>query len=173
MPPDIAPQFNYYGRAAHQFYENELVELLCPRPLPKDPAQVTPLSLNASASLKNDKTGSSYDFKLEKTADGKKITLDATLVRDGQTYKTNFTAVQVRDDLYQIQNLTFDNHVERLDSRWEITKVLGHIGREGLLKGASNIIPAAHEENGKFGKFRRFLTRCMPDNPHTMMPPPC
>jgi len=173
MPPEISPQFNYYGRSSSQFYELELTELLCPQRLHNEQAFKTPLKIGSSASLKNTETGSSFDFSLQKSADGKKITLESTLVRDGKTYKTGFTAVQVKGDLYQLQNLTFDNKTERLSSRWEISKVLGHIGQESLKKAAQGIIPAAHEETGKFSKFRRFLTRCMPDNPQSMWIPPC
>jgi hypothetical protein len=172
MPPYISPVFKYHGRRPNQFDEAELVDLLCPQPYGKEAPLRHKLGLGASVSLKNDQTGSRMDFKLEKSADGKTITLDSTLVRDNVTYKTALVARQVKDDLYQITKLTFDNHEEKLSHRWEITKVLAHIGKAQLQKAAQGIIPLPHEESGKFSKFRRFLTRCLPDDPTTMTPPP-
>ncbi|MBI1214743.1 MAG: hypothetical protein GC185_02865 [Alphaproteobacteria bacterium] len=171
MPPEISPMFRYWGRRPNEFDEEDLVEMLCPRQRKGEPAMREPLGLGTQVSLKNDKTGSSIDFSLRKSADGKTITLDSTLVRDNVTYKTKLVAQKNSDDYYLITQLTFDNHKEKLSSRSEISKVLAHIGQSQLKKACQGVIPAPHEERGKFGKFSRFIDRLMPNDPSQIPPP--
>lgn len=159
MPPYISPIFNYCNRRSNQFYDHELAELLSP----------STLSLDAAHALETPK--GSYAFTLNKSEDGKTIALDATLTRGGTVYKTNMTAVQVSENLYEIRQLTFDNRIERTDSRWELTKILAHIGKEQLQKAARNELPQAHEDRGKFGKFARFCDRWLyPEDPYILPP---
>ena len=167
MPPYVSPPFNYHGRRSNQFYDHELAEFLT--------GKVTPEGQPVSLGIAFDVQGADsqrYTAELKKSDDGKKIILDATLRRDGFTYKTEMTAVLVKENLYEITALTFDNHKERIDSRWELSKVLGHIGSEQVKKGMDGKIPAAHQEKGKFGKFARFFDRMIPDDPSTMVMPP-
>lgn len=172
MPPFISSQFAYHGRRGNQFFDHELVELLTPQPYHGEAPLPRAFGLGTSHEVKSAAGEYTYDFK--KSDDGKTITLEAQLKRGDMAYKTAMTAVQVKDNLYEITALTFDNHVERLDARWEITKVLGHIGREQLQKAARDVVPLPHEEKGKFGKFRRFLDRCFPDDPSVYSGyPPC
>ena len=164
MPPFITPLFNDFNRGPNQFYLRELTDFLCPAPRKGEPDPSSPLTLNAQQTLET--AEGKYEFKLEKTADGKKITLDATLTRGGVTHKTQIEAAQVSANLYQVNKLVFDNKVERTDSRWEMSKVMAHIGKEQLLKSLQGALPKAHEERGKFGKFARFCDRWLiPDNP--------
>ncbi|MEZ0261207.1 MAG: hypothetical protein ACAH80_09365 [Alphaproteobacteria bacterium] len=172
MPPFISPQFAYHGRRGNQFFEHELTELLCPQPYYGEAALPRALALNTGYAVKKE-TGE-YAYDLKKSEDGKTITLTAQLKQGDQKFETALTATQVKENLYEITALTFDNHVERLDSRWEITKVLGHIGRHQLQEACRDKLPAAHVESGKFGKFRRFLDRCLPDDPSVFTYyPPC
>lgn len=164
MPP-ISDMFAYHGRPGSQFYEEDLKAFLCPPPLGSEIA----LSLNSGLTVRE--AAGSYEFHLKKSDDAKTITLDATLNRGDKVYKTSMTAVQVQDDLYQVTQLTFDNKPERLDHRWEVSKVLAYIGKEQLQKACRGELPAAHDESGEFGKFRRFLRRLMPNDP-TQIPPP-
>ena len=174
MPPNVSPIFSYHGRRGSQFYESELVEFLCPQPFAGEKPLKTPLALGAGATVDSGSGGDKYSFALAKSADGSRITLEAQLTRGGVMYKTEVQAARVKDDLYQITALTFDNHPERLDSRWEISKVLAHIGQQQLQKACRGDLPEAHREKGKFGRFARFRDRCLPDDPSVMMfPPPC
>lgn len=170
MPPYISPMFSYKSRRGNQFYDHELEELLCPPPFQGEKPLLHALTLNSAHKV--EQPGGIYEYRLGKSADGKSITLDATLTRDGATHKTAMTAVQVNENLYEITALTFDNKKERIDSRWEISKVLAHIGKEQLQKSCRDELPRAHEERGKFGKIARFFDRCLPDDPSVMMPPP-
>lgn len=160
MPPYISPQFQYHGRKGNQFYDHEFAELLNRQPAWQE-GQPVNLGIAFDVQGKNDER---YTAELKKSADGKQITLDATLRKGGQVYKTTMTAKQVKDNLYEITELTFDNHKERLDARWEITSVLGHIGDKQLAQGVSGKIPEAHKEKGKFGKIGRFFSRSVPDD---------
>jgi hypothetical protein len=170
-PPDVSAIFMYHGRKGNQFYESELKDLLCPQPRQGETPLAFPLSLNSGVSLKNETA--SYDFKLEKSPDGKTITLNARLQRDGETHQTEMTAKRVKDDLYEITALTFDNHKEKLSYRWELTKVLAHIGQKQLQTACRNTIPLPHRERGKFGKIARFFDRCIPDDLTAFTVPPC
>jgi hypothetical protein len=172
MPPFISSQFSYHGRRGNQFFDHELTELLCPQPYHGEAALPRALGLNTAHNVKTESGEYAYEFK--KSEDGKRITLNAELKKGDQTFTTALVAVQVKDNLYEITQLTFDNHVERIDSRWEISKVLGHIGHHQLQTAARDKLPEAHQEKGKFGKFRRFLDRCMPDDPSVFTGyPPC
>jgi hypothetical protein len=170
MPP-ISDMFAYHGRPGSQFYEEDLKAFLCPQPLAGEKPLSIPLMMN-SGTIATTAQGK-YEFMLEKSEDGKTIALDATLTRGDQVYKTAMKAVQVQGDLYQITQLTFDNKPERLKHRWEIAKVLAHIGKEQLQKACRGELPEAHEERGKFGKFRRFLNSLMPNDPTQIPPPAC
>jgi hypothetical protein len=169
VPPPISPVFNYYNRSPNQFYEEELRDLLCPQPYAGEKALATQLTFGTVVDAQA--LSSSYHAELMKTDAG--ITLKATNIYGGVPHHTEMNAVKLTNGLYEIRNLEFDNHPERLDSRWEITKVLAHIGREQLQKACRGEQPVPHEERGEFGKFRRFLRRWMPDNPHPFMTPPC
>lgn len=160
--------FSHHSRRSNQFYEHELEEFLCPAAVKGEKPLAHRLSLTSAHKV--EEPGGSYEFRLEKSADGKSITLDATLTRGGFAHKTAMTAVHVKESLYEITALTFDNKKERLDARWEISKVLAHIGKEQLQKSCRDELPQAHEERGKFSKFARFIDRWLPDDP--MMPPP-
>lgn len=168
MKSHISDMFCYHGRPGNQFYEEDLYAFLCPQPRTGEKSLTQPLSLNSAAKVET--ASGSYEFTLEKSADGKTITLEASLKRDSFEHRTVMKAVQVEDDLYQVNQITFDNKEERLNHRWEITKVLSHIGREQLQRACRGELPQAHEERGKFGKFGRFLSSLLPDNP-TDIPP--
>ncbi len=165
MSQPITPVFNYYNRGPNQFYEEELRDFLCPQPYAGEKPLTVPLNFDTKVAV-----GDSYHAELVKTDKG--ISLKATTIYGGAAYKTEMNAVKVGENLYEVRSLEFDNHPERLDSRWEITKVLSHIGREQLQKACRGEQPEPHSESGKFGKFRRFLTRWMPDNPQPFMFPP-
>lgn len=171
MPPPISPVFAYVGRKGNQFTESELVELLCPQPSARKAPLAVPLNLNSAATVESG--GDTYSFRLEKSADGAAILLGAELRRGDFIYVTGLVARRVKGELYEITALLFDNHPERLDSRWEISKVLAHIGKEQLTKACRGELPVAHQEKGKFGKFARFLDRLAPNDPSLIMPPPC
>jgi hypothetical protein len=169
VPPYITPIFSYHGRRSNQFYDHELAEFLCPAPVRDEAPLAHPLSLNAAHKVETPR--GSYEFRLEKSADGNSITLDACLTRDGAVHNTALRAVRVKEDLYEITSLTFDNRQERIDSRWEISKVLAHIGKEQLQKACRDELPQAHEERGKFGKFGRFCSRWLQPEDATFIPP--
>lgn len=160
--PYIVSEFSYAGRKGNQFYEEELAELLQP-----GEKRIRPVSLSVKGA-----GNQLYTAALEKSKDGQTITLDATLLRDGFIYRTTMTAVQVKKDLFEITELTFDNHKERRDARWETAKVLGHIGAEQLKKAEGGKVPEAHQEKGKFGRISRFFDRMIPDDPNSIVMPP-
>lgn len=158
----LASEFSYAGRKANQFYEKELADLL-----QQGDNLNTPITLGVKGEGEQ-----LYTATLEKSKDGREITLDAALRRDGHTYETTLRAVQVKKDLYEITQLTFDNRKEKLDSRWEMTKVIAHIGKAQLKTAAEGALPEAHKEKGKFGKLSRFFDRLTPNDPATVMLPP-
>lgn len=158
----LSSEFSYAGRKGNQFYEKELAELL---------EQGNDLNTPVTLGVKGEGEAL-YTATLEKSKDGKEITLDASLRRDGHTFETKLKAVQVKKDLYEITQLTFDNRKEKLDARWEMTKVIAHIGKAQLKTAAEGKLPEAHKEKGKFGKISRFFDRMTPNDPISMMPPP-
>ncbi|MEZ0226940.1 MAG: hypothetical protein ACAH83_20480 [Alphaproteobacteria bacterium] len=169
MPPFISPMFSYHSRRSNQFYDHELEEFLCPPPFKGEKPLAHALTLNSAHKV--EAPGSSYTYSLEKSTDNKTIALEATLTRDGIVHKTAMTAVHVSENLYEITALTFDNKKERLDARWEISKVLSHIGKEQLQKACRDELPQPHEERGKFGKLARFVDRwLLPEDP-VLIPP--
>lgn len=172
MPPFISPMFQYHGRRPNQIDEAELLSFLCPPARAQDMPLKQKLCYGCTVSVGSGTTKDGATFSLNKSQDGATITLEGAIISGDVIYKTHMTAKKVKDDLYQINALTFDNHVEKLESRWEIAKVLAHIGEKQMKPTAQGIVPKPHEERGKFGKFSRFLDRCMPDDPATMGYPP-
>jgi len=164
MSRRISPAFRYWGRRPNEFDEEDLVEMLCPAPGKGEAPLKTPLGFGTEVRLKNDKTGNAVAFSLKKSADGKAITLDGAITRNGKTHETHMVARRTEDDYYLITALTFDDHKERLTSRAEISKVLAHIGKAQLKPACQGVIPAPHAERGKFGKFSRFIDRLLPDD---------
>lgn len=154
----LTPQFQYHGRKGNQFYDYEFAEFLLGHPF--DDEKPSNLTLSFAVDGKN---GDRYTANMQN--DGKVVSLDATLTKNGAAYKTTMTAKQVKGRLFEITELTFDNHKERIDSRWELTKVLAHIGDKQLKEGAAGRVAEPHTETGKFGKFRRFLSRMTPNDP--------
>lgn len=162
MPPYIGHHFNASTRRQNQFYDFELERLLCPPLFRGEKPRAHSLDMNTSLSLTigDDK----FAFAIQRSEDGKKITLDADLTKDGVHYKTEMTAVQVKDKLFEITHLVFDNKQEKLVGRCEIDSVLTHIGKEMLSVACCKKMPKPHEEKGTFGKISRFLNRHTPDN---------
>jgi len=169
MSQPLSDVFSYYGRRPNQFFLSELEEMLCPRM--EGPHAVTPAI--GCAHRVEDAKGQKAGFSLTLSADKKELALDVQIVRDGHIHDSRLRAVKVRDDnLYQITALTFDNKQEKLKHRWEISSVLGFLGKNHIAGIAANKIPAPHEERGQFGKLGRFWNRMLADNPHPMMFPP-
>lgn len=168
MPPLlITPEFNYSNRRDNQFYDHELSELLTGQKYQEGKPAILSIAFDVAG-----KDSERYTAELKKSEDGAAITLDATLRRDGFVYKTTMTAKQVKGELYEITELTFDNRKEKLDRRWEMSKVLEHIGNEQLKKGIDGKLADAHKEKGKFGKLARFFDRMIPNDPYNMPMPP-
>jgi len=166
-------QFSYFGRRPNQFFLAELEEMLCPPADEKSMPRQVPLALGTSHKLENKQEDKRASFKLEKSADGTTLSLEVHIMRDGHTYDSKMTAVQVRkDNLFEIRELIFDNKPEKLGHRWEISSVLGFLGKNHLNTICQNRIPAPHSETGKFGKLGRFFSRSLADNPYLMFPPP-
>lgn len=165
MPYSASNHFNHISHRASQFYDWELAEFL----MRAKPVEGKPVEIGLAFDVQGD-NGERYTAELKKLDGGKAIVLDATLRRSGMVYKTSMTALRVQDDLYQITELTFDNRKEKLDARWEITKVLAHIGEEQLKQGEAGKLAEPHKEKGKFGKVARFIDRLMPNEP-IIMPP--
>lgn len=162
----VSEEFNYRGLKDNQFREHELAEFLTGTPH-KNGATLTGFAFDVTG-----KDSERYTAKLEKSEDGKTITLDAMLRRETFTYKTTMTAVRVAPNIYEVTELTFDNHKEKLDRRWEMSKVLGHIGSEQLKKGVDGKLADPHKEKGKFGKIARFFDRLIPNDPNDIAVPP-
>lgn len=173
MSEPLSSKFSYYGRRPNQFFLSELTEMLCP-PAEKGAApRAVALSLGAQHCVTDDKNNARAHFTLAQSKDGKEITLHIHLMCDGHTYDSHLKAVEVRKDkLFEITELVFDNKPEKLKHRWEITSVLGFLGRNHLSGIAENKIPAPHKERGQFGKFGRFFNRMLADNPDTISFPP-
>lgn len=171
MSKPISDLFSYYGRRPNQFFLNELEEMLCPPHNDKSGARKSPLEMNTSRTVYAPPHTASY--RLEKSPDDRAIELLVTLKGADQTFTTALRAEKLRDDnLYEIKSLIFDNKPEKLKHRWEITSVLGFIGRNHLEKICEGKVPRPHEEKGQFGKVGRFVNRCLMDNPHQMWHPP-
>ncbi len=171
MPQPISDIFSYYGRKPNQFFMNELQEMLCPDHNEKSGPRTSPLAFGTSRRVSH--TNGNAEYSLEKSADGKSISLNVQIQQGDKTFSTALTAVQVRSDsLYEIKSLMFDNKPEKLGHRWEISAVLGFIGRNHLEKICEGKVPAPHEERGQFGKIGRFMNRALLDNPHAMWHPP-
>jgi|GEM_PF-1273036 len=171
-PDSLSDIFSYYGRRPNQFFLRDLEELLCPPADEKSGARAVKLAIGATHRLE-DATGQKASFSLSLSADKKELSLDVRLVRDGRIHDSRLRAVKVREDnLYEITSLTFDNKPEKLKHRWEISAVLGFLGKNHLAGIAANKIPAPHQERGQFGKFGRFFNRMLADNPHMMIYPP-
>lgn len=101
-------------------------------------------------------------YTISNMVDGKTFTLDATIRRDGQEYKTELRAEWYADTAMTITSLTFDNKKEELTNPKEIYAVLNYIGMNHVRGVAFRGVPHPHEEKGDFSKFGRFLTRMMP-----------
>ncbi len=171
MSQPISDIFSYYGRKPNQFFLHELQEMLCPDHNEKSGPRSSPLAFGTARRVNG--ADSSAEYALDKSADGKDINLRVQIQQGGKTYTTAMTAAQVRsDNLYEIKSLVFDNKPEKLGHRWEISSVLGFIGRNHLEKICEGKVPTPHEERGQFGKIGRFLNRALLDNPHAMWHPP-
>lgn len=101
-------------------------------------------------------------YTINNMVDGKTFTLDATIRRNGQEYKTELRAEWYADTAMTITSLTFDNKKEELTNPKEIYAVLNYIGMNHVRGVAFRGVPHPHEEKGDFSKFGRFLTRMMP-----------
>lgn len=171
MSEPLSDLFSYYGRRPNQFFLKELEEMLCPPHNDKSGARKTPLQMDTSRRISQPPY--SAEYSLEKTPDGSSIHLHVLIQVADQSFMTAMRAEKVRgDDLYEIKSLVFDNKTEKLKHRWEITSVLGFIGRNHLEKICEGKAPRPHEERGQFGKFGRFMNRCLPNNPMDMWHPP-
>ncbi len=165
--------FSYYGRRPNQFFLAELEDMLCPPPAEKSGKRDLSLAIGTKHAVEQDSAGHKASFSLSLSPDQKELRLDVHLMYDGHTYDSKLRAVKVRDDnLFEIKELIFDNKPEKLNHRWEITSVIGFLGKNHLSGIAENKIPAPHQERGQFGKAGRFFNRMLADNPHTMMYPP-
>lgn len=154
--------FNTISRRQNQFYDFELESYLCPPLFRGETPRAHTLDMDTSLSLALG--ADKFDFAIKRSEDGKKITLQANLHKDKVDYKTEMTAVRVKDNLFEITNLVFDNRPEKLSGRYEISSVLAHIGKEMLSPACRDQMPKPHEEKGEFGKISRFINRHMPDN---------
>jgi len=173
MTDPLSDLFSYYGRRPNQFFLHELQEMLCPAPDSTSQARSSTLDFNTSRGVTSSDGTRRASYSLQKSKDGNSISLQVSIRSDGRVYETSLSAVRVRkDNLFEIQSLTFDNKKEKLGHRWEITSVLGFIGKNHLQKICEGRVPPPHEERGKFGKLGRFWSRCLFDNPHQMMMPP-
>jgi len=167
MPLLITPEFNYSNRKDNQFYDHELEELLTGRRYEEGRKPGLDIAFDVLG-----KGDDRYTAELKRSDSGDQITLNATLRRDEVVYVTTMTAKRVKEALYELTELTFDNRKEKLDRRWEMSKVLGHIGEEQLKKGVEGKIAEPHKEKGKFGKLARFFDRLIPNDPYSMPMPP-
>lgn len=173
MTDPLSDLFSYYGRRPNQFFLHELQEMLCPAPDSTSQARSSTLDFNTSRVVTSSDGTQRASYSLQKSKDGNSISLQVSIRSEGRVYETSLSAVRVRkDNLFEIQSLTFDNKKEKLGYRWEITSVLGFIGKNHLQKICEGRVPPPHEERGKFGKLGRFWSRCIFDNPHQMMMPP-
>jgi hypothetical protein len=159
----ISETFYLESRPPNHFYDHELESLLCPQPYRGEKPLASPLQFGTVQTIIVGDNKFSFALKKDKTAGT--ITLEAELVREGKTYITAMSAHRVKDNVYAIDNLVFDNRQEKLTSRHEITSVLAHIGRETLTTACNMMIPYPHEEKGTFGRFGRFINRSLPDTP--------
>lgn len=169
MSRPLSDTFSYYGRRPNQFFLAELEDMLCPPVHEKSGKR----SIAPAVGTKHDvegAEGTKAKFSLSLNAEKTELTLNVHIMRDGHTYDSALTATKVRDDnLFEIKELTFDNKPEKLKHRWEITSVLGFLGKNHISGIAENKIPEPHKERGQFGKAGRFFNRMLADNPHTMM----
>ncbi len=173
MTDPLSDLFSYYGRHPNQFFLHELQEMLCPAPDSTSQARSSTLDFNTSRGVTSSDGTRRASYSLQKSKDGNSISLQVSIRSDGRVYETSLSAVRVRkDNLFEIQSLTFDNKKEKLGHRWEITSVLAFIGKNHLQKICEGRVPPPHEERGEFGKLGRFWSRCLFDNPHQMMMPP-
>ncbi|HYD18299.1 MAG TPA: hypothetical protein VEF76_07465 [Patescibacteria group bacterium] len=101
-------------------------------------------------------------YTIDNMTDGKTFTLDATISRDWQEYKTSLRAEWYSDTALTVTSLTFDNKPEKLDNPKEIFSVLNYIGVNHVRGVFFGGLPSPHEEKGDFSKFGRFLTRALP-----------
>lgn len=169
MSRPLSDTFSYYGRRPNQFFLAELEEMLCPPAHEKTGKRSITPAIGSKHDVEGTE-GTKAKFSLSLNAEKTALTLNVHIMRDGHTYDSSLTATKVRDDnLFEIKELTFDNKPEKLKHRWEITSVLGFLGKNHISGIAENKIPEPHKERGQFGKVGRFFNRMLADNPHTMM----
>jgi len=172
MSRPLSDIFSYYGRRPNQFFLSELEDMLCPPASEKSGKRAIAPAVGTQHTVE-DSAGNKASFSLSLSADKKELSLHVHLMQNGQTHDSTLHAVKVREDnLFEIKELTFDNKPEKLKHRWEITSVIGFLGKNHISGVAENKIPAPHQERGQFGKAGRFFNRMLADNPHTMMYPP-
>lgn len=148
--------------ALNRFSENELLTLLGPAYDADFQPVERPVTFGAHRMLTVPE--GSADFSLQKSDDGKQISLVFCLVRDGKPYLTTLRADAVSPGVYDISELTFDNLPEKLVGRFEITSVLSYIGRHLIHPLMCGYLPHPHEEKGTFSKANRLVNRHLPAN---------
>jgi hypothetical protein len=101
-------------------------------------------------------------YTISNMVDGKTFTLDATIRRGGQEYKTELRAEWYADSAMTITSLVFDNKKEELKNPKEIYDVLNYIGMNHVRGVTFRSVPTPHAEKGQFSKFGRLMTRLLP-----------
>lgn len=143
MTAPLSDLFSYYGRRPNQFFLHELQEMLCPAPDSTSQARSSTLDFNTSRAVTSSDGTQRASYSLQKSKDGNSISLQVSIRSEGRVYETSLSAVRVRkDNLFEIQSLTFDNKKEKLGHRWEITSVLGFIGKKPFAKNLRRPRPA-------------------------------
>lgn len=110
----------------------------------------------------NKSEGNYATYTINNMVDGKTFTLDATILKNGQEYKTELKAEWYADSAMTLTSLTFDNKKEELKNPKEIYDVLNYIGMNHVRGVTFRGVPNPHEEKGQFSKFGRFMTRVLP-----------